>query len=108
MPCRLRKDKLFVPKCPSCFSNGRCYEQSLSAFERAGYRLGIAGALGSMGSVAYTEADYPLARIYYQRALAIFRELGQQKESQAVFCISGISPIFKKTSDWLVLSWMKA
>jgi DNA-binding CsgD family transcriptional regulator len=51
------------------------YEQSLALQRELGDKDGIAIALGSLGIVAYEEADYARSIALTQEALAIFREL---------------------------------
>jgi len=51
------------------------YERGLSAWQRAGYRLGVAGVCTSLGQIAYTQANYSLARTYFDQSLTLFRAL---------------------------------
>jgi len=51
------------------------FEESLSAWRRAEYRLGVAGALGNLGHIAYVQANYSVAQNYFEQSLAGFREL---------------------------------
>ena len=50
----------------------------------------IAWALHLLGMAAYIEADYPTARAYYERSLAIRRELGFQEGDGILLMLLGI------------------
>ena len=65
-------------------------EESLAAAEEVGDPWLIAWALHLLGLAAYIAADYPTARAYYSRSLAIRRELGYQEGIGILLMLLGV------------------
>jgi tetratricopeptide (TPR) repeat protein len=54
------------------------YQRCLEIFEQIGYRLGVAGLLNNLGSLAQDKGDYQRARAMFQRSLEIRQEIGNR------------------------------
>src|SRR5215203_3827488 len=54
----------------------RLYEESLSAYRKAGDKRGMAEAIGRLRNVSLFRGDYKRAKELYQEALGLSRELG--------------------------------
>jgi DNA-binding CsgD family transcriptional regulator/tetratricopeptide (TPR) repeat protein len=57
----------------------RCLQDALAIFEQTGDRHGVARTVDLLGTVSDIAADIALMRVRYERAAALFRELGDRQ-----------------------------
>jgi tetratricopeptide (TPR) repeat protein len=75
----------------------RCLQSALASFEQAGDRHGVARAVDLLGTVSDIAGDVAEMRRRYERAAALFRELGDRQvlsNTLATMCLHGGVDVF--------------
>ncbi len=87
------------------------HQEALSIFEAIDDRQGIAYTLDFLGVASFVDGDWPASQRYYERAIGLLRQLGDQQRlssSLSTMIVSGgtlsrdvAAPVYREAAYWL-------